>query len=343
MKEENEEIQAKMKILKQQQFHISNLKEKISKKRQELDETNQFNQVREKEDVLKDLRRRLKQLLEERDTVMVVKTEQEKALQELKGSEDQEAKKSELLHELQETKQENKILLEKKQELEREIKQNHAKLFDGKIYVRELQKKIDAHKKRFPNEEMRAITSEDVQRLRAQIRELELDRREKIDQHDSEMRDLESMRRDLEREHERLQRILADKDREMRMNSLKLRELKRLQRARAAIPIRSRRPSADTLDMNDLNKEQQVNHYLIEEEKQIKDKMARQGLGLDDHEYAADGVVSLHKNKLREDRVFASQPRLQPVDIKTLDQITAKEKELYAQLEQLQKLKKNIK
>jgi len=343
VKEENEEIQAKMKILKQQQFHISNLKERISKKRQELDETNQYNQVREKEDVLKDLRRKLKQLLEERDTVLIVKTEQEKALHELRGSEDQEARKAELLHELQETKQENKILLEKKQELEREIKQNHAKLFDGKLYVRELQKKIDAHKKRFPNEELKAISKEDVQRMREQIRDLEFERREKIEQHDQEMRDLESMRRDLEREHERLQRILAEKDREMRINSLKLRELKRLQRARAAIPIRSRRRSPDTIDMADLNKEQQVNRYLIEEEKQIKDKMSRQGMGLDDHEYAADSVVSLHKNRLRDERVFASQPRLQSVQVQTLDQITAKEKELYEQLEQLQRLKKNMK
>lgn len=275
--------------------------------------------------------------------MLLVKTEQEKALQELRGAEDQEARKAELLLELQETKQENKILLEKKQALEREVKQNHAKLYDARLHVRELQKKIDSHKKRFPNEELRAVSKEDVQRLRDQIRDLEFERREKVEQHDAEMRDLEAMRRDLEREHERLQRVLAEKDREMRMNSLKLRELKRLQRARAAVPIRSNRGSPDTIDMADLNKEQQVNRYLIEEEQQVREKMARQGMGLDDHEFAADGIVSQHKNRLRDDRVFASQPRLQQVQVQTLDQIAAKEKELFEQLEQLQRLKKQMK
>ena len=58
--------------------------------------------------------------------------------------------------------------------------------------------------------------------------------------HDRDMRDVEMMRRELEREHERLQRMLSEKDREMRINSIKMKELKRIQRARISRPMKSR-------------------------------------------------------------------------------------------------------
>ena len=229
-----------MNILKQQQFHISSLKEKISLKKTELDENNQLNIVREKEDELKFLRKKLKALVEERETVVSIKNGQEKALQEMRGTTDQEMKKKEMQAELQDIKQENKLLVEKKQELERELKKNHSKMFDGKILVRDLKRKIEQHKKRFADESLKEITDEDIEKLREQIWQLDQERKEKAALHDQEMRDLEMMRRDLEREHERLQRILGEKDREMRMNSLKLKELKRLQRIRSSMPIRSR-------------------------------------------------------------------------------------------------------
>ena len=238
--EENEEIQSKMRILKQQQFHISNLKAKIAQKRAELDETHQYGQVREKEDELKDLKRRLKELLEERETVSAVKKEQEKALASLTGNDDQEARKKQLLQELHEIKAENKVLVEKKQELEKELKKNHSKMFDGKIYIRELQRRIEQHKKRFPGDDLRGISEDDVERMKSKIRELEEERKEKISTHDRDMRDVDQMRKELEKEHDRLQRVLAEKDREMRTNSLKLKELKRIQRARAQKPLKSR-------------------------------------------------------------------------------------------------------
>lgn len=229
-----------MKVLKQQQFHISNLKAKISEKRAELDENKQYDLVREKEDELKDLRRRLKELMDERATVCAARDEQAKVLDKLKGGEDQEKKKDHLLEDLKSIKLENKLLIEKKTELERELKKNHSKMFDGKLYVRELQRRIEQHKKRFPNEEMRGITEEDIDRLKEKIKDLEEERNTKISTHDRDMKDIDYMRRELERENERLQRILTEKDRDMRINSLKMKELKRIQRTRASRPLKSR-------------------------------------------------------------------------------------------------------
>lgn len=228
-----------MRILKEQQFHISNLKAKINEKRKELDENRQYDLVREKEDELKDLRRRLKDLMDERATVCANRDEQVKVLEKLKGGEDQERKKDILLEELKTIKLENKLLIEKKTELERELKKNHSKMFDGKLYIRDLQRRIDQHKKRFPDEEMRGVTEDDIDRLKDKIKDLEEERKSKILSHDRDMKDIDYMRRELERENERLQRILAEKDREMRLNSLKMKELKRIQRTRAAKPLKS--------------------------------------------------------------------------------------------------------
>lgn len=236
--EENEEVQSRLKVLKQQQFHISNLKAKIAEKRAELDETQQYEQVRQKEDELKDLKRKLKELMDERNTVTAMRDDQAKMLEKLKGGEDQERRKENLLEELKNLKQENKILMDKKSELEKELKKNHSKMFDGKIYIRELQKRIEQHKKRFPGEEMRGITEDDIENLKEKIHDLEEERKTKILTHEQDMRDIEYMRKELERENDRLQRILTEKDREMRINSLKMKELKRIQRTRATRPLK---------------------------------------------------------------------------------------------------------
>lgn len=185
------------------------------------------------------MKRKLKELMDERNTVTAMRDDQAKMLEKLKGGEDQERRKEALLEELKNLKQENKILMDKKTELEKELKKNHSKMFDGKIYIRELQKRIEQHKKRFPNEEMRGITEDDIELLKERIRELDEERKTKIITHEQDMRDIEHMRKELERENDRLQRILTEKDREMRINSLKMKELKRVQRTRATRPLKS--------------------------------------------------------------------------------------------------------
>lgn len=94
--------------------------------------------------------------------------------------------------------------------------------------------------------------------------------------------------------------------------------------------------------MNDLNKEHEINRYLIEEEKNVKLKMAHQGMEIRDHDFAADGVVSNYKNNIREDRNGGSLSNLKANDFKNIDQIAAKEKDLLSQLEQLQKMKSTM-
>lgn len=232
-----------MKILKQQQYHITTLKSKISQKRAELDSTQLLPQLRQKEDELHYLKMQLTRLLTEKKTAETLVISQQKALANLKSPEDNDDKKSAVLAELQETKAENKILLEKKQELEKEIKKNHSRLFDGKMYVRELQKRIENHKKKFGTKDgedaPRIITEDDVEMMKDKVKELEEDRRMKVAMHERDLKEIESMKRELEKEQERLQLILAEKDREMRLNSLKLKELKRIQRTRAVKPIKS--------------------------------------------------------------------------------------------------------
>ena len=236
----SEDVASKMKILRQQQFHISNLKSKIASRRKELDETHQYNVVREKEDELKALRRQLEELENERMTLAQAKREHEESLSSLRQHEDNEERKKQLLEELKNVKSENKVLIDKKQELERELKKNHAKLFDGKLYVRELQKRIEQHKRRMPGDDLRGISEADVDKLKDKIQQLESERRMKMATHDRDIKEVEAMRKELEHEHERLQKVLTEKDREMRMNSLKMKELKRIQRARVSKPLASR-------------------------------------------------------------------------------------------------------
>lgn len=339
-----------MKILKQQQYHISTLKSKIAQKRSELDSAQLLPQLRQKEDELHYLKLQLSRLLSEKKTAETLVTSQQKTLSSLKAPEDNEDKKSQILTELQETKSENKILLEKKQELEKEIKKNHSKLFDGKMHVRELQKRIEAHKKRFPAKEgedgPRIITEDDVEMMKDKVRELEEDRRMKVAMHERDLKEIESIKKELEREQERLQLILAEKDREMRLNSLKLKELKRIQRTRATKPVKSRltRLTAGTFDIDELNQEHELNKYLLKQEKELKSRAQEVDYPLEMEDELVDyGRSSQMKQTPMLLKPSPSAPAISKdfSTLKSVEDINRKEKELLEQLQQLQQMKGN--
>jgi hypothetical protein len=229
-----------MRVLREQQYHISNLKAKINEKKKELDQAHQYSMIREKEDELKNLKRILKDLMNEREVVLGLRKDQEKTLHNLQDSETHENRRKELLEELNEIKRENKVLMEKKGELEKQLNKNHSKLVNGKLYIRELEKKIEDHKKKYDGTDLKNITEEDIENLKEKMMILEQEKRERTLMNEEDLRNVEKMKAELRRENQRLEKILREKDKEMRLNSLKMKELKRLQRLRMNRPVKGR-------------------------------------------------------------------------------------------------------
>jgi hypothetical protein len=241
--EDDQDILNRQQILREQQGHISTLKHKIERKKRELDEAYQYPLVREKEDHLKDLKRILSELYLERDGAMKIRSEQTKAVNSLGDNREDEIRRRNLNEELLEIKNENKILQEKKQEMDKELNKNHAKLVNGKMYIRELEKKIEEYKssKKGLSAEARNISQEDIEGLRRTLAELEREKKEKNERHYEDLRNIERMKGELKKDNARLERLLREKDKELRLNAIKMKELRKLQRHRMVRPMRGKR------------------------------------------------------------------------------------------------------
>lgn len=201
--EEDDEVKRKMKQLRDQQSLLNQLKKKISDKKRELDTAYQYPLIREKEDELKHLKRVLSQLTEERDSVLKVKKQQSKALNALKYNKEEEHRRKELAKELKKIKEDNKELIEKKSKLEKIMNRNHVKIVNGKVYIRELKKRLHDFKKSNDGIDYRKITEQDVEELKEKIEALKLEKKNLEKRHMQDLKNIEKMKHELRQENQR--------------------------------------------------------------------------------------------------------------------------------------------
>lgn len=199
--EEDQEVIKKTKILREQQSKLNFLKKKITSKKRELDTAYQYPLIREKEDELKNLKRILEGLLDERESVLKIKKEQGKALKDLRYNKEEENRRDELAAELKKIKQENKLLVEKKTELEKIINKNHTKIINGKVYIRELKHRLDDFKKKNDGVDYRNISEKEVEDLKNQIKDFDREKKEMEIRHRQDLRNIERMKIELKKEN----------------------------------------------------------------------------------------------------------------------------------------------
>jgi hypothetical protein len=94
-------------------------------------------------------------------------------LNSLKYNKEEEGRKRQLAKELARIKKENKALSEKKMELEKLMNKNHTKIVNGKVYIRELKKRLIDFKKHNDGVDYKSIQAEDVTELKEKITQLE--------------------------------------------------------------------------------------------------------------------------------------------------------------------------
>lgn len=200
---EDSEVKRKQRILREQQAHLNSLKKKISSKKRELDTAYQYPLIREKEDELRNLKRILHELTIERDSVLKVKKQQTKALNSLKYNKEEEGRRKQLAKELARIKKENKSLTEKKMELEKLMNKNHTKIVNGKVYIRELKKRLIDFKKNNDGVDYKQIEAGDVSELKEKIAELEIEKKTMEQRHIQDLKNIERMKHELRMENSR--------------------------------------------------------------------------------------------------------------------------------------------
>jgi hypothetical protein len=231
------DINEKRRTLYEQQSRIQQLKADIKKKKADLDSTYHTDVIREKQDELNDLKRILDELVVERETLERIRREQERVLKEKEVDVNENFRKDELIEKLREAKTTYKNILDQKNEKEKEVNTLHGQVVAEKMALRELQQKINELKSRKKVEENGNATEAEIESLNQQIKELKAKKQTIIEDAESKMKALERSKKELTREIETLEQTLKEKDKDMRLNSIKLKDLKRLQRHNVLKPI----------------------------------------------------------------------------------------------------------
>ena len=304
--EDDSDVIRQMKIIREQQVHITHLKTKTEKRKKELDEAYQYPMVREKEDQLRDLKRQLRELYEQREGAMKVRSEQTRAVSHIEENNTELNRKRQLEEELFELKKQSKILAEKKIEVYKMLNKNHAKLIDGRIHVRELEKRLDhfkTHKKTDPIDS-KDITRMDIEKSKQELADQEHLRKLRSAQHDQNIRDIERMKVDMKKNTARMEKVLREKEKEIRLNTIKMKELRRLQRHKMVKPIAN--------ISEKLNTTQEVQTLLKKQDREIREKMLELNIDLgegDDINYRA--AVEREKIENEERKLQDQLARLQ--------------------------------
>lgn len=96
--------------------------------------------------------------------------------------------------------------------------------------------------------------------------------------------------------------------------------------------------------MDDLQEEHEVNKYLLQQEKELRDRM--EGMLRKQERYSSQPTIKQNRATFREDfdlRLGPGGPKEVRKNITNLDQISQKEEELMAQLNELRNMKKMLK
>ena len=304
--EDDEDVRKQDRVIRDQQQVIGNMRVKIEKRQKELDEAFQYPMVREREDQLRDLKRQIKELEDQREAAQRVRREQTKATGATSENKMEEERKQKLLFELNEKKRESKRLLEEKTEIDKIVEKNHTKLVNGKIQVRELEKKIDSFKNNKNKDELqkRQISKEDLEVAKAELDQLKRERKQKAKEFEDDVRDYERMKADLRRDSQKQERVLREKEKEFRLNAIKMKELKRMQRHKAVKPMR------DQDELMAGEKDMDVHELLRRQDLEIEKKMLELNIDLSDDRKPSRYREAVSKEQRQIDDILGEERRI---------------------------------
>lgn len=216
-------------LLLQQQREVSSLNKEIERKKKELTEVYHLAQVRSLEDNILDQKRQIEQLQKNKQNLekMVVpppgyQQQEEEAIQ----------KESDLKAVIKDYREDNKVLIEKKKELDREVQTHHLKSINLDRKNRGLKREIAQAKS---HKNLRETLPEEAFDQRAAEERLQLLKEEKEEAYQiylEEMKKIESLRTAIRKDTDSLSKLLRERERNARALGLKIKEYRRVGRYR---------------------------------------------------------------------------------------------------------------
>jgi len=239
-RDEEPELKEKMQELKDQLAKIDQLKHHITIMKRQLKNTYNLPKVIEKEDELKAAQKELAKVVDEKNSLLKIKKEQNKALDFLNNEGEYEKKLKQVTTELRQVKDEYRKENELFNENDKAMKKLHEKIIVMEEKCRDLQKKIkDKKGDKVPKSQgvVPEVSQHDIEAMEDRIRELQ-DKKQDIEKgFEDEMKGLERKKKTLMSENAKLGTQLKEKEKEIRLNNLRLKELRKLTRYNAVKPL----------------------------------------------------------------------------------------------------------
>lgn len=250
MNAEAKKLRSKM---KKQGDKIDGLKQEIKKIRAELENAYHYEIIRQKDDEKQNLKRVYNELKQEKDTMVKMIKEQKKHIDNQVENTEEVKRKEALLEKLKKVKEENRKLLDSVNTAQKEANEIDAKNISEKLKMRKGKHMLEGKSKKQNKKGMEtlgreiSILSEDIENLKANKTKITTEHQDRFNQ-------LEKEKKTKEKEKDQLEKLFKEKDKEIRLNALKIASIKRSLRYNILEPV-------------DIRKDQQEN----EKENETKD------------------------------------------------------------------------
>ena len=216
-----------LKILADQKQTINKIKDEVRTRQKTLDNVYNHAEVVDRENELKDLKRQLALIMEEKHSLVEVAKKQEEELRQ--GALDNAAKKeiNELAVELGRRKEEHRRLQEENKLLDKQVSENHNIIIVLSKKYQESKKRAKLMKPAYLKESKNPTATADITELEAEYSALLAKREEVNKTFEQEKRDYEYLYKKLKADTIATGKLLAEKNKEVILNSIKLKKLKR--------------------------------------------------------------------------------------------------------------------
>ncbi|KRX05035.1 hypothetical protein PPERSA_06669 [Pseudocohnilembus persalinus] len=230
--EVDEDLLLKQEQLKASERDVVKLKTQIQSLKRQLDNTYDISRVVDKENELKYWQQELDKVCIEQNALNNIKHEQSKALRHLRNGDEYETKLGNLRTKLTDCRKEQRETHEKLLKREKYLRDNHQQLVDLETRVKDLQSKIKIKKEQRKMDESCDIniSRTEIDKINEKIKKLEAQKTEIEQEQAEKQKQIEEERRSLQIEHEKKLTILKEREQDLKLIQIKVKEIARLAR-----------------------------------------------------------------------------------------------------------------
>ena len=225
---QNDNIDNLLHILDDQKRTISSLKEEIRNKQKNIDNVYNYSEVVSRENELKDLKRQLMNILEEKQALKDISKQQQEEIKRsniLDSGMKQEI--NDLNNLLHKKKDEYRVLQEDNKTLDKKISDNHNILIVLKKRYQEYKSKSIKSKQMINSSDNKDNLS-DLNELEDKYNRLSEERASNNRRYEEEKREYDTLNKQLKHDNIRTNKILEDRNKDIILNNIKLKKLKKL-------------------------------------------------------------------------------------------------------------------